>query len=658
MRSQFWIFLLVIWTLSFLILLPATQSPWHGLERELLAAPTASLRSLDLWSLGKMAPGEFLGWWSLLEQRRWTSEPLTFRLVNLFLVSAIVLFFALALAGENLRHLETQPDALFAILPASALLAFHPYLSDLVANAFARPVLLAGFWGFISFLLLRRAFAEQVERPGSLAFGVLFFLVALACHPAAAAVLAALAWPLLTPSKPLPRNWIILILLALVSVIYFVFGLVWAQSPTHFFCPEFFFSIPEDFRNKTFEAMLLPVSKWHSLIVYITLTVAAFLGLVFRRRFSSNSYRTRWAWHLVFFGMGLLSLSCLIPFAELPETYLVGPLLVGAGGYGLIEQFRKNYLRPTCVTRAAAGLCGFIAVCFLILASARSWSYNRELSRARAQVAEFPEWSLAWRDYGLALVGDHRTNAGLAVLTRSLSRFPEDWQTRLTIVETALEKNLPDPARTTLDQLRQNAPERWEVVFYLCALAARQGEPAEAEGYCQAAADERPASALALNYLATVRLREKRFEDAAGLLEQARKLEPRNASVQNNLGYVAEQQQDLDRALRSYQEAARLDPDQALYLKNAAHLYYLRQQIPEAIASLERAVRIDSHDVQARANLAQLFFQIQDLRRAQDQIIAVLRIAPDSPEAEQMRRLLRRMGQTPPPGPHPRRRMR
>ncbi len=650
MRSQFWILLLAVWVLSFLVLLPATQSPWHGLERQLLSAPSAGLRSLDKWSLGAMAPGEFLGWWSLQEQRRFFSDPLTFRLVNLFLVSALVLFFALALAGENLRTLTRRPDALFEILPAVAILAFHPFLSELVANAFSRPILLAGFWGSISFLLLRRAFAEQVERPGSLVFSALFFLVALACHPVAAVVLAAITGPILFQSQPIPRNWIVLLLLALVFVVYFGLGMVWAQSPLNFFRAGFLFGIPEDFRFQTFASAFFPVPGRPKILFYLLFSGALLLGLAFFRRKSFRSnFRKLWVWHSVYFiGVG----SCLASLQELPGIYLVCPMLIAYAVYDLIHQSRENSIQPARFIRVAVIFCGFLAVCFLILASARSWSYNRELSRARAQVADFPDWSATWRDYGLALVGDHRTSAGLAVLTRTAARFPGDLPTRLAMLEVTLEKNQLDAAGTILSQLRQKPPEPWEVVFYRCALAARQGQLAEAESYCQAAADERPASAATLNYLATVRLRARRWEDAAELLGQARGLEPRNASVLNNLGYLAEQNQDLEQALRSYRKAADLDPEQTLYLKNAAHVYYLRQQIPEAIASLEAAVRTDPRDLQAHANLAQLLYEIQDIRRAQDQIISVLRIAPNSPEAEQMRQLLRRLGQTPPPRPH------
>jgi tetratricopeptide (TPR) repeat protein len=655
MRLQFWVLLLAIWVLSFLVLLPATQSPWHGLEREFLAAPTASLRSVDLGSLGKMAPGEFPGWWSLLEQRRWTSDPLGFRLVNLFLVSAIVLFFALALAGENLSAVAGRPSARIEILPPVALFAFHPFLADLTASAYARPILLAGFFGFIAYLLLRRAFAEQVERPGSLVFGVFFYLIALTCHPAAAVVLAALTWPILLQSQPAPRNWMVLVLLALVSLVYFALGMVWAQSPFNFFLPEFFQSVPTELRSLGIVAAFFPFWGWPLPALFGLVVIVPLLVFTFARRPTAPAaVPASWTWLLVFL-LGLVGAA--VALGELPGIALAGSLLAAWLGYGLMIRLRESTIRPARFTRSAAAALSLIALGFLVLASTRSWSYNCELDQARRQVARFPEWPLCWRDYGLALVGVHRDDAGRAVLERTVARFPDDLQTRLAAVETAVEQNHLDRAKTILDQLRPDAPERWEIILSRCVLAARQGELADAESYCRAAADERPASAPALNYLATVHLRSNRLEDASMLLDQAIKLEPRNASVLNNLGYLAELKQDLDRALRFYREAARLDPDQALYLKNLAHVLYLSRKIPEAIANLEIVVRADPNDLQAHANLAQLFFEIQDIRRAQDQIISVLRIAPGSPQAEQMRLLLHRLGQNPPLQPHPGRRL-
>jgi len=657
MRLQFWIFLAAVWVVSCLVLFPAAYSPWHGLDREILAAPFASLRSLDHWSLFQRAPGEFLGWWSLAEQHRLSPNPLSFRLVNFFLVSSLVLFLALVLAGEDLQDLLRRKDALWEILPPVALFAFHPFLNDLIANAFTRPILLAAFWATIAFLLLRRALAGEHEQPASLLFGVLFYLLALGCHPAAMVVLAALTWPILFQARPVPRNREVLVLLFLVSLVDLALGLGLGESWGNFFRSALLHPVAGEVRVLTLVAAFFPNPHWNwSWLLALALAFAVLLfAWGFGPRLSARpSQPPHWFWHVVYL-LGLLGAA--IPLWQLPGIYLAGPLLLSFFSYGIIRRLRMESFFPETITRVAALVCGIAALCFLGLSAERAWTYQKELDRARGQVSNFPESPLAWQDLGLALIAENQGQAGRALLVRTAARFPDDFQVRLALVETALAQGQLDAAKSFLDSLQKDAPDRWEVLFYLCALTSRQAELTDAAGYCQAAIRDRPDSALALNYLATVDLRRQQFSEAEALLGQARRLEPRNASVLNNLGYLAEQRQDLDHALAHYRQAARLNPDQTLYLKNIARVYFLRQQIPETVAALEAVLRREPGNVQVHANLAKIFYQMGDQRRARAQIEAVLRIAPDSPEAVEMYQLRIKIG--PAPGPtRPRHRVR
>lgn len=637
--------LAAIWIAAGALRLPVLFAPWHGLDRELLTAPTAALRTLDDWSRFQLAPGEFLGWWSLAEQRRYRAEPLSFRLVNFFLVFALVLFFPFLLTGEELQELDGRKNTSREILLPLSLFAFHPFLNDLIANAFTRPVLLAAFWAGLAFLLLRRALTGERERPLALGLGTLCYLVALGSHPISLVVLAGLVRPILFQAQRPPRNWAIMVLLVLVSLVDLAIGFSLGAQPENFLQPGFLTSLPAAVRTWTLAAAFFPPglrsTGWFlpPVLAWVALAFAAL-----RAPASRPSPAPHWFWSLSFL-VGILGPA--FALWQLPGIYLAGPVLFAWLSYTLLNRLRLDSVSPEVVLRAVAMVVGAGALSLLCLSSARGWAYYTESGRGRDQLAAYPEWPLAWQNLGLALLAEHQAEAGKAWLSRGAARFPDDLALRLAQVETEIREGKLAEAAAWLENLAPTAGEQWEVIFYFCAVKSLQGELAEAGRYCQEAVRLRPASAPALNYLAALDLRRQQWPAAEGLLRQAFRYEPRNPAVLNNLGYVMEQKGDPEQAFAYYRQAVEMAPDHPLYLKNLARAYFKRRQTPEAVAALEAVLRSEPRDLETRVNLAKIYYQMGDQRRALVQINAVLKLAPHSPEAAEMLELERKISTAP-----------
>ncbi len=172
-------------------------------------------------------------------------------------------------------------------------------------------------------------------------------------------------------------------------------------------------------------------------------------------------------------------------------------------------------------------------------------------------------------------------------------------------------------------------------------------------------------------------LKEGRAQEATELYGELLQKEPDNGLIHYYLGYAFGQTGDHDKEIEHYERAADLGYGDATFyfnlgmaLAETGHLergaHFLQRSVdlaPEsvdnvqglglvleslgrndqAMAAFEKAVTLDPKGVEARFCLARTSLRAGDAQKAREQLKAVLRIAPDTPEASAARQLLREM---------------
>jgi tetratricopeptide (TPR) repeat protein len=95
-----------------------------------------------------------------------------------------------------------------------------------------------------------------------------------------------------------------------------------------------------------------------------------------------------------------------------------------------------------------------------------------------------------------------------------------------------------------------------------------------------------------------------------------------------------------DEALKKLHEAVDLKPGEALLLNNLGYIYYLVGRYHDSLTYLQKTLAVDPRRKEAHLNIADLYLKLGRRAEARQHYEQYLTLAPNSPRAEDVRRIL------------------
>ncbi len=648
-RTRIFLLYLLVLLFAAFIHSPALHAPWQGGELELFDDPVYPLKNMSALEIFERAPGEFLGYWTLALQAKYAPYPFGFRLVNLILIifSLSMIFFLLLIMTKTARE---HPLLLLFIF---SLVALHPYITELISRAETRSALVALLFSSLSAVLLYTGLKEDAGKPMVFIFaGIISFLIALSAHFGSIIILLFIYLPQyysynqefsLNSARSLKAG----VTLLLISLIYLIVALSQVSGSYRTFSEtghglEYVFGIistgnyPVEIPVKAGSYMI----SWVGFISYglILILYAVFLADVnVPRRTSSRKASERVVFFLIYFISIIVGVRSVILYMS--TACLMGLLLFACFifviyklilSYGYFGSYKKT------------GVVIFSVILILIFGAS---SLNRadfkqpDLLTARHSVRVDPENGLAWLGLANSYLSHSRPDLSDAVLQKSQAElFPDVEKSILFKIELA--KGNLIVARGMLEEyLAENLDEE-TVKLYECQLSVKEGNIEEAEKSCGHDFSDPTMQAAALNQLGGLYLKSGKEEEGEELLKRSHDLDRFYPGALNNLGFIEERRENIDRALGYYLQAARIDPFSIVARKNAARLLAQKDEYAESARMLREAVRINPNEADARARLAiTLILKLERPEEARPHLLEALRLAPDHPVAEELKRL-------------------
>ncbi len=164
-------------------------------------------------------------------------------------------------------------------------------------------------------------------------------------------------------------------------------------------------------------------------------------------------------------------------------------------------------------------------------------------------------------------------------------------------------------------------------------VAAREARVAEGEG-----------TAMDFLHIARARKQDGEFAAAEALLEQGAEIAPGNARIQLELALVRLRQEKFDGALEAVEAAIDADPRMSSSFAIRGRLRAQAGNLDGAVDDLQRASRDGGAPAWAELLLGRLLIDRGADAEAREPLLKVIDLAPNSPEADEARRLMESPG--------------
>ena len=189
-----------------------------------------------------------------------------------------------------------------------------------------------------------------------------------------------------------------------------------------------------------------------------------------------------------------------------------------------------------------------------------------------------------------------------------------------------------------------SSSERGEAKRYmrLGRMQLEQGKTMQAIESMQKAIDRDPKMVEAYNFLGLIYLTNTEFDKAIKQFEKAVRINRYFTDARNNLGIALRQAGHLERAAEEFQTAlkdANYRSLEKIYL-NLGSVYLDQGRDRDAIESFRRALQIKPEYLLALMGLGRAYGATGQVDLAEQAYRKVVKIAPDSPQAERARQMI------------------
>lgn len=214
-----------------------------------------------------------------------------------------------------------------------------------------------------------------------------------------------------------------------------------------------------------------------------------------------------------------------------------------------------------------------------------------------------------WYQQGQTLVGQGRTDEGIAALRRAVVGDRQDATYQLALARALTDANRVEEAQGLLLRVRDSQPDNAEVNCQLAQLFEKTGNALDAERYFNLAIyslkpDDPRCNPLNLREeLAAFLLHQGDLEKARNQLNAMAPELPDEPAEHIKLAQLFAEAGDQDKALAQYERAATLDPNNRDALVGAGETAYARHDFASAVRYLEQAGRAGALPATTRAHL-------------------------------------------------------
>ena len=254
----------------------------------------------------------------------------------------------------------------------------------------------------------------------------------------------------------------------------------------------------------------------------------------------------------------------------------------------------------TDARRVSPAHVGVLAMLADISLNTQDWTRAQEIAETLRQIGT-PDATAAARalQTGL-LLGQDRTEDGLAFLQEQVGKGGDDLAAITLIVQTRIRSGKPDEARTYLDGELAKRPDNPGLRLLSAGLHALMGEADQAEALFRALLTEDPTAELPARLLYGLLRAAGRNADAAAVLETALAAQPKSGTMRWIKAGALEQAGDIDGAIAVYDAMYAEDSGNVVIANNLASLITTHSDDPESLARATAiARRLKDSDVPA-----------------------------------------------------------
>jgi len=225
----------------------------------------------------------------------------------------------------------------------------------------------------------------------------------------------------------------------------------------------------------------------------------------------------------------------------------------------------------------------------------------------KSRVRKNPQWVDGYVALGRVQAAAGWLSDGEQSLQKALALNPKDGYALLALGDLYLSENKPDQALASYTKL----------------------------------ADLAPRSALAYTRIGQVEDILQRWDPAQRAYKKVLELDSNNVLAQNNLAWdYAEHGGDIDVALRLAQDAKQAQPDNPAISDTLGWIYLKKQILGNAIELLKQSVNKNPKNPEYNYHLGMAYFQAGRTQDARNSLDATLRLQPNFPQAQEVRKML------------------
>ena len=254
----------------------------------------------------------------------------------------------------------------------------------------------------------------------------------------------------------------------------------------------------------------------------------------------------------------------------------------------------------TDARRVTPGHVGVLAMLADIALNAQDWPRAQEIAETLTKIAT-PEAETAAKTLQAALLlGQNRTEDGLAFLEEQVGNGSDDLAAIRMILQTHIRSGKPEEARTYLEGELAKRPDDPRLRLLSAGLHALMGEVPQAEALFRALIAEDPTAELPARLLYGLLRSNDRAKEATEVLTAALVSQPDAATLRWMQAGELEQAGDIDGAIAVYEAMYALDSGNIIIANNLASLITTHRDDPDSLARATTiARRLKGTDVPA-----------------------------------------------------------
>jgi tetratricopeptide (TPR) repeat protein len=146
------------------------------------------------------------------------------------------------------------------------------------------------------------------------------------------------------------------------------------------------------------------------------------------------------------------------------------------------------------------------------------------------------------------------------------------------------------------------------------------------------AIEKDPNLSMAYNNIGYVFQIKGELQHAIDAYTRALDIDPNLVETRNSIGVLFDNIGDYEKGILHFQQALKIDPDRETTWRNLGFAFEHLRKIDDAITAYKTAIKIDTYS-ECRNMLATLYYELKRYKDAEAELLEIVKIDPDSPNA-------------------------